>query len=291
MRKKNNNVSGVSTQLVDSKWIQKTPYTELNHFFEPKQDSIVEQEVDWLIYTSKQTINNDSLNERFDYSHQKEIDTYRIITLGDSFTYGSYINTEDNWTELLEDYLNAKANCKKVKKYEVINLGVWAYDWAYESKRFELRGLKYKPDLVISLIVDFGRVSEHRFQNQNKIVLTKEQINNYRRNGNYYPDLSIIDKELTNDFRISYQQKYINKFISMYRGPLLLVDFEKNPLYSSTIKNVINTHKEIFYEKINLSWRNKEYFLPDMHPNIEGHKKLMKEIVGYLIKNNLIPCK
>ena len=55
---------------------------------------------------------------------KKNKDTFRIITLGDSFTFGMYINTKDNWTELLEDKLNSDMGCKNISMFEVINLGV-----------------------------------------------------------------------------------------------------------------------------------------------------------------------
>ena len=65
---------------------------------------------------------------------------------------------------------------------------------------------------------------------------------------------------------------------------------EKNPIYQSLIYKILNDHKEIIYEKTKLSWDEKEYFLPDMHPNKEGHKKLMEEVASFLIKHKLLPC-
>ena len=287
---KNNNILDVSVNTIDSKMIQRIPVGELKYFFEPKPNTVNEDHTVWFPYISKQTINSDTLNERFKYSQEKKEGVFRIITLGDSFTYGSHVDTEENWTELLEDYLNTNNVCKDTKKYEVINLGVWGYDFAYETERYIRRGQKYNPDLIIMLIIDFGRVTEHRFQNQNRIILTKEQKEEYRKKGIFYPELSIYDNELSNDSRITYQQKYFDKFMSIYNNGLLMVDFEKNPIYQSAINKMARDYKEITLERTKLSWKNKEYSLLDGHPNTEGHKAIAEDMFAYLIKNKLIPC-
>jgi len=50
------------------------------------------------------------------------------MVLGGSEAYGQYVETKNNWTELLEDDLNKNLNCPRYKKVEVINLGMHGYD-------------------------------------------------------------------------------------------------------------------------------------------------------------------
>jgi lysophospholipase L1-like esterase len=109
---------------------------------------------------AKYTINKDTLNERYDYSVKKQPGVFRIMTIGDSFTYGLYTNTDRNWTELLEDKLNADLRCQKSRKVEVINLAVNGYDITYTVERFLKRGIKYNPDLVIWPIRSFKKLNE-----------------------------------------------------------------------------------------------------------------------------------
>ena len=124
----------------------------LKHFYEPNPNTIISDQPEWLKEKVTNIINSDSLNERYEYEINKPDSTYRIITLGDSFTYGLYVNTEENFSEILEDKLNLKLKCKDIPKFEVINLGVAGYDLSYAIERFRKRGNKYNPDLVIWLI-------------------------------------------------------------------------------------------------------------------------------------------
>ena len=125
---------------------------ELKYFFEPASNKNLKYHTDWLKYDYVNTINSDSLNDRYDYNIKKDNTIYRIITLGDSFTYGAYVNTPENYSEVLEDLLNTRLKCNRINKFEVINLGVGAYDIRYEVERFKKRGIKYTPDLVVWLL-------------------------------------------------------------------------------------------------------------------------------------------
>ena len=69
---------------------------------------VIEKVNEWGPNKGTYTINNDSLNERFNYSENKDKNTFRIITLGASYTYGLYVDTKNNWTEILEDILTLK---------------------------------------------------------------------------------------------------------------------------------------------------------------------------------------
>ena len=128
--------NGFSYGVIDRKNLDMTASSGLKHFYEPVPNSI-DKTNSWSLNQGINTINNDALNERFNYAVDKSKGTYRIITLGDSYTYGLYIDTKDNWTEKLEDMLNTELKCNNINKFEVINLAVYGYDFQYNLERYK----------------------------------------------------------------------------------------------------------------------------------------------------------
>ena len=76
-----------------------------------------------------------------DYEHNisKSQNKYRIIILGDSFTWGYGVDNNQTYAKLLETY---------DKKIETINLGVPGYGTDQEYFTLMNKGLKYNPDLI-----------------------------------------------------------------------------------------------------------------------------------------------
>ncbi len=70
--------------------------------------------------------------------------TFRIICMGDSVTFGDHVKFEEAYPKVLEEILNDKCS---VKKYEVINAGVYGYT-SYQGVLYLREMLKYKPDLI-----------------------------------------------------------------------------------------------------------------------------------------------
>ena len=71
---------------------------------------------------------------------------FRILSLGESTTFGGRVSNEGTYSALLEKLLNEYDN---TRYYRVINAGVSAYSSFQSLKYLELRGLKLKPDLVL----------------------------------------------------------------------------------------------------------------------------------------------
>jgi len=114
-----------------------SPDAELKYFYEPKPNTKQNENPDWLSYTATYSINGDSLNERYEYTIEKPKNSFRIVTIGDSWTFGLYVDTINNWPEKLEDKLNTSIHCKNIDNVEVINLGVHGYDLLYVNNRFK----------------------------------------------------------------------------------------------------------------------------------------------------------
>ena len=78
-----------------------------------------------------------------EYNKEKTTD-FRILVLGDSFTYGLGVNDEQVFTVLLEKNLSRSG-----RSVEVINAGIPGKGTDYALKFMQTRGLELDPDLVI----------------------------------------------------------------------------------------------------------------------------------------------
>jgi len=86
--------------------------------------------------------NDDGLREDHDYALEKAPGVRRVILLGDSFVFGWGLHLEHTMSHQLTSLLDEP-------KWEILNLGVPAYNTLDEVLFLEKRGLKYDPDVVI----------------------------------------------------------------------------------------------------------------------------------------------
>lgn len=271
------------------------------HFYEPKPDTVINDAPDWLAARVAYTINRDALNERFDYPEDKPPGTFRIITLGDSFTFGQFVNTSQNYSERLEDRLNATARCRARTRFEVINLGVGGYDIGYAVQRFALRGVKYHPDLVIWLI------NPHNLSQLNDLVkIRQEELQRSmssteraerRRKGDYHYAARKATQGLTNELGrkaiLQRQAAYLDAFSRIYGGPLVVVsnrgleDPESRALIEGFVRRRPNTWG--FRGLSDLIKINGT--LPDQHPNAYGHSVIAAQLMEHLKTLSVYPCR
>lgn len=271
----------------------------LKHFYEPKPNSIWIDDPDWLGYITSNTINSDALNERYEYSIEKPSGTFRIISLGASITFGAHIPTQANYSEILEDLLNTSLLCPSWTHFDVINLGVGAYDIDYTVQRFIKRGIKYHPDLVLWMMSDgmFKKILEYTLEVEDK--MRKNGIkDHFQQIGDkvvYFVQNqaeNTIRSQYDNDAIVKYQSNKLLKFSSLYSGKLLLIPFPK--ILDSNVENVIN---EVINQKQNFTlYPNnisipKEEILKDGHPTSEGHRKIAEELLKYLHEKFFPSCK
>lgn len=94
------------------------------------------------------SINALGLRDR-EYSLTKPEDTYRILVLGDSTTFGWGAPQEKTFPKVLEQLLNANPLPGMKSKVEVLNAGVGNYNTSQEVAYFKERGQDLQPDLVI----------------------------------------------------------------------------------------------------------------------------------------------
>lgn len=91
-------------------------------------------------------INNLGFRDPRDYSLDKRPNTFRILVLGDSVTFGHGAVFETTYPHLLEQQLKA---WRPDVNWEVWNLGVPGYNTAQELAYLADVGPTYRPDLVI----------------------------------------------------------------------------------------------------------------------------------------------
>jgi lysophospholipase L1-like esterase len=136
-----------SVSYIDSSNITIPKDSEYKYYWEYEPEQSVTVSESWLPEDVTYSINGDTLNDLRDYPIEKQQETFRVITLGDSFTFGYYVDTANNWPEQLESMLNS-SECQ-YKNYEVINLAMPGFDVPYIVERYMKRGAKYDPDLVV----------------------------------------------------------------------------------------------------------------------------------------------
>ena len=81
-----------------------------------------------------------------EFIKNKPDDTYRIITVGGSTTFGSGVTNENTWPKILEKKLQSSSEGKNI---EVINAGIPAAASFIESKLIKEKLIHFKPDLII----------------------------------------------------------------------------------------------------------------------------------------------
>jgi len=93
-------------------------------------------------------INSQGFRDR-EFSTAKNDGTKRILVLGDSITFAlNIVEKEKVFTSKLEKLLNSGG---LKTKYEVYNMGVNGYNTVQEARNLKLNGLKYIPDIVITV--------------------------------------------------------------------------------------------------------------------------------------------
>ena len=85
----------------------------------------------------------------YEITTNKPPGTYRIVVLGDSFTFGWGVHFDETFPKLLEKSFNANPPSPNWKKYQVINTGIGNYNTAQELASLKDKWLALDPDMII----------------------------------------------------------------------------------------------------------------------------------------------
>lgn len=293
-----NNMLGVSTTQLHKNTLIFPTLSSALYFYEPKPNQTEEEHPNWLEYTATHTTNNDGIHDRYDYQVTTNTGTCKIMTIGDSFTYGSYVSTSENWTELLEDQLNASKPNSSIDAYEVINLGVPGYDIQYALLRFQLRGEKYNPDIVLWLLKDddFSEIYEllaPKINEFSKMITPDERIERIDKHQDYYPEWTLaideMNKQYTIDELLDQEDSFFHPLLATYSNTLILVTFPfTNDRYKALMRGWASQRpKTVFTDTLTNIYANNNY-LPDGHPDKHGHRAIATYMFDYLQNNSAL---
>lgn len=81
-----------------------------------------------------------------DFERPKPEDRFRILALGDSYTYGTYVGDDDTWPAALQTELRRRHAGGVI---EVINAGISGFTIVDELAFMKEHGLALQPDLVV----------------------------------------------------------------------------------------------------------------------------------------------
>ncbi|MCJ7792497.1 MAG: SGNH/GDSL hydrolase family protein [Candidatus Marinimicrobia bacterium] len=298
LSKKNQKILGeVTISPIEKEKLTFPTDSELKHFYEPECNIVVEDKPEWLPYVAKYKYNSDCLNERFDYDVEKPKGVFRIMTLGDSFTFGHFVNTEDNYPEQLEELLNNQLSCQNIEKFEVINLGVMGYDIEYSVHRFKTRGAKYQPDLILWFLKgdDFWQIEEitsERVQQIEEEISRAGLTEEYIQESGYHFAYNMAEEELLEkygeDWILDYQKKLLSDFFQEYHGKtVLFTHSDEGHKIKNLINNFINQQEKTFFFVVEYNLFDK---LPDGHYSVKGYTTLANKLLNYLINEKIIFC-
>ena len=269
----------------------------LKHFMEPAPNATFKKPIVSILPETVVTYthNSDSLNERFEYTIIKPKNTFRIVNLGDSWSYGWGVNTKDNYSEVLEDLLNNKFQCKNFKKFEVLNLAVDGYDIEFSAERFRRRGQKYNPDLVIWLIKHDDFFPQELIH---PLVNAKPIDKSYFENGKVVnPTHSVVEKafeemlnRLGKEKMIQYEISALNRFNDYYKDKLLLFLYNILPDERRALEEFIESREHTYIYMKTRNLQSNEIIQGDGHPNKMGHQIFANDLFNYITKHTIIPC-
>ncbi len=81
-------------------------------------------------------------------SLRKAPNTFRIVCIGDSITFGHWVGQQETYSARLEQYLN-ETYATADRRFEVLNFGVTGYNIVQIEEMLRQRAIHYDPDLIL----------------------------------------------------------------------------------------------------------------------------------------------
>ena len=304
---KHNQVLGTSINILSKKDLIFPKNPTFKYFYENTPNSTESSNLAWFgLPNENYTISIDSsgFNQLSNYSIEKPQGTYRIITIGDSYTYGSAVNTQDNYPSQLEKKLNSDLKCKNISNFQVINFGVPGYDIPYTVERYRIRGQQYSPDLVLWFLIgdDFKRYNEQLLPREKALENQLKESGQYSKlisQKNYYYAWTKVKNEILNeaggeDSMLKMQEKSMEDLNKLYNGKLIVFTLDYPFIDNSGIsmlKDFTRKRKDTYFNlSPNLYLQPGQMINNVGHPSAKGYAEIVDNLYDYMVLNNIIPC-
>jgi len=268
------------------------PESELSGFYEPKPGTKNEMAPAWLGGKIIHTINSNGLRDTGEYTVEKPNDTFRIVVMGDSFTYGLFVGDGETYSDKPEALLNNKTKCSTPKRFEVLNFGVPGYDAEMSAYRYRYRAEKYQPDLVLWYLIenDFNESASfgQSLWQDIKMMLAREGIP-YDKFAQETSEILSSDTTLAfGDKAIpEHQAEKIGAWVSTMSVPAVIFSDKELPeKYQTIIDRAVSENARVTHMP-NLTYTRA---LADGHPSPDSHRQIADEMFGHLMKHLLVPC-
>jgi len=173
-----------------------------------------------------------------DFELQKPTGVIRILSLGDSKTFGWGLEESETYSSLLEEILQKTAGDNR--RVEVINAGV--NGWSYAQMFLYLRdiGLQYNPDIVIVADANkWTQFSEDSSEEYRKAMMRKVWLKNLLRRSALYD--YVVEKKL----QVAYY-KYRTRFMPVEPTEDAAGEGQQKPidLFKEQISNMLSLIKQ-----------------------------------------------
>lgn len=157
----------------------------------------------WKLNPLPGEVNSSGFRSKKEFPVNKREGEKRIICLGDSITYGTWVKTEETYPYILEQMLNAGFASEE---FEVINAGVMGYSSLQGLRQLKRDLIKHKPDLVIAyfgLDDNFPAVvySDKEQKTYNSLVF---RLDNLLEKTRFYCFLKVYLVKIKNEFIANY---------------------------------------------------------------------------------------
>ena len=119
----------------------------ISGLLEPRSSTRFSKTKGYELIPDRKNINSHGLRDQ-EFSLQKPMNTFRILAVGDSYTYGQGVKSEETYVKQLEAMLNRKRGHRGIR-YEVLNAGVPGYNTQQELIHLQEVGLLYQPDAIV----------------------------------------------------------------------------------------------------------------------------------------------
>lgn len=285
-----------SVAVIEKKDVTFPEGSKFKYYYQFEPNTIRTDNPSWLPYQATYTIKNDGLNDRFNYSVEKPSNTYRIITLGDSFTFGHFVNTPDSWPEQLEERFKNESLCG-AENVEVINLGMVGYDIPYIVERYKTIGAKYHPDLILwfesgSGFIRYNELSKsiidecyQRKQGDQVAEVTSQQAD-------YQTCWLQAEKQIQDEYGPwAVTLKITDHLDDLFRGVdqqqlyyITLQEYPEDYQFKESWQYWMERYPGVHFAAIVPTLSGDE-LLPDNHPSAVGHVKIAKSMFEYLREN------